>query len=243
MALLLPFFSLFGCKNDILGTFVQVDEDLLEATTPRITNSKQSAGTNEKDSGGDETGDETDDEGVPNAKIINYHTLTEKQALAVQMLSNNNTSNSSSSGSDIPKFQKVETNKSIPLLSLSHHHSSKKQSSSSSSHDPPHVIILLGSVGSAIRLTLLPLSFTFSSITPKSTLQSYISSLHYIGAQYNQWDVNMSTHLVALEKKANAKAITAWACGDKHSVTLGYVDALLGRRKLVDGLPKEEDYP
>jgi hypothetical protein len=226
-----------------LGTFVQVDEDLLEATTPRITNSKQSAETNEKDSG-DETGDETDDEGcVSNAKIINYHTLTEKQALAVQMLSNNNTSNSSSS-SDIPKFQKVETNKSIPLLSLSHHHHSKqKQSSSSSHHDPPHVIILLGSVGSAIRLTLLPLSFTFSSITPKSTLQSYISSLHYIGAQYNQWDVNMSTHLVALEKKANAKAITAWACGDKHSVTLGYVDALLGRTKLMDGLPKEEDYP
>lgn len=223
-----------------LGTYVQVDEDLLEATTPRITNSKQSAGTNEKDSG-DETGDETDDEGVSNAKIINYHTLTEKQALAVQMLSNNNTSNNSSS-SDIPKFQKVETNKSIPLLSLSHHHSSKKQSSSSHDH-PPHVIILLGSVGSAIRLTLLPLSFTFSSITPKSTLQSYISSLHYIGAQYNQWDVNMSTHLVALEKKANAKAITAWACGDKHSVTLGYVDALLGRTKLMDGLPKEEDYP
>lgn len=48
---------------------------------------------------------------------------------------------------------------------------------------------------------------------------------------------------MALEKKANAKAITAWACGDKHSVSLGYVDALLGRKKLMDGLPKEEDYP
>lgn len=175
--------------------------------------------------------------------MIYYHTLTEKQALAVQMLSNNNNGNSSSN-SDIPKFQKVETNKSIPLLSLSHHHSKKQSSSSSTtSSQPPHVIILLGSVGSAIRLTLLPLSFTFSSITPKSTLQSYISSLHYIGAQYNQWDVNKSTHLVALEKKANAKAITAWACGDKHSVSLGYVDALLGRKKLMDGLPKEEDYP
>ena len=65
-------------KFDILGTYVQVDEDLLEATTPRITNSKQSAEeTNEKDSG-DETGDETDDEGcVSNAKIINYHTRSQ----------------------------------------------------------------------------------------------------------------------------------------------------------------------
>ena len=131
------FFSLspFGCKmtsslllidtTTSLGTYVQVDEDLLEATTPRITNnSKQSTETNEKERG-DETGDETDDEGVSNTKMINYHTLTEKQALAVQMLSNNNNGNSSSN-SDIPKFQKVETNKSIPLLSLSHYHSKKQ---------------------------------------------------------------------------------------------------------------------
>ena len=58
----------------ILGTFVQVDEDLLEAPTPRITNnSKQAAERNSDDEGGDETGDETDDEGcVSNTKMINY---------------------------------------------------------------------------------------------------------------------------------------------------------------------------
>jgi len=66
--------------------------------------------------------------------------------------------------------------------------------------------------------------------------------LHYIGASHNQWDVNQSTHLVALEKKANAKAITAWASG-KPVVTLAYIDALLGRKELHDVLPKEEDYP
>lgn len=45
-----------------------------------------------------------------------------------------------------------------------------------------------------------------------------------------------------MEKKANAKAIAAWA-GGKSVVTLGYIDGLLGRRKLDDLLPREEDYP
>ena len=215
-----------------LGTFVQVDEDLIEATTPRTTNSSADAAA-AKDDGGDETGDETDDEGAANNKMISYHTLSEKQAHAVQMLANNN-NNNNNGRSSTPKFMKVEANKSVPLLSLSH---SNKDSSSS-----PHVIILFGSVGSAIRLSLLPLEFTFSSITPKTLLQSYISSLHYIGASHNQWDVNQSTHLVALEKKANAKAIAAWASG-KPVVTLEYIDALLGRKELSDALPKEDDYP
>lgn len=47
---------------------------------------------------------------------------------------------------------------------------------------------------------------------------------------------------MALEKKANAKAIAAWA-GGKSVVGLGYVDGLLGRRGLGDVLPREEDYP
>lgn len=54
--------------------------------------------------------------------------------------------------------------------------------------------------------------------------------------------MNQSTHLVALEKKANAKAITAWATG-KPVVTLDYIDALLGRKELDDVLPKEDDFP
>ena len=55
--------------------------------------------------------------------------------------------------------------------------------------------------------------------------------------------MNQSTHLVALEKKANAKAITAWASGRKSVVTLEYIDGLLGRKELGDVLPREEDYP
>jgi len=202
---------------------------LIDATTPRASNSSSSA-----KGGGDETGDETDDEGA-NDTTINYVTLTEKQVQAIHILTNRNNNNKRSSSTTTPRFQKVEANKSVPLLSLSH-------SSSSISSSPPHVIILFGAIGSAIRLSLLPLQFTFSSITPKTLLQSYIDSLHYIGASHNQWDVNQSTHLVALEKKANAKAITAWASG-KPVVTLGYIDALLGRKELHDVLPKEEDYP
>jgi hypothetical protein len=197
----------------------------MDASTPRTSNSSAAA-----KGGGDETGDETDDEGA-NDTSINYVTLSEKQAQAVHLLGSNNNNKRSSAAT--PRFQKVEPNKSVPLLSLSH---------SSSLSSSPHVIILFGAIGSAIRLSLLPLQFTFSSITPKTLLQSYIDSLHYIGASHNQWDVNQSTHLVALEKKANAKAIAAWASG-KPVVTLGYVDALLGRKELDDVLPKEEDYP
>lgn len=221
----------FNCTIIIIGTFVQVDEDLINATTPRTSNTK--AAKEEEEGGGDETGDETDDEGA-NDTSINYVTLTDGQAQAVRLLSNNN---NGSSVSVTPKFQKVEPNKSVTLLPLSH-----STTTTTSSSQPPHVIILLGAVGSAIRLTLLPLQFTFSSISPKSTLQSYIDSLHYIGASHNQWDVNQSTHLVAVEKKANAKAITAWASG-KSVVSLEYVDRLLGRKELGDVLPREEDYP
>eukprot|EP00984_Skeletonema_dohrnii_P017817 scaffold8186_cov132-Skeletonema_dohrnii-CCMP3373.AAC.4 len=213
------------------GTFVQVDEDLINATTPRTSNTDGAA----KEGSGDETGDETDDEGVNNTSI-NYATLSDGQVQAVRLLCNKNNGSSSSSLATTPKFQKVEPNKSVTLLPLSH-------STTTSSSSPPHIIILFGAVGSAIRLTLLPLQFTFSSITPKSTLQSYIDSLHYIGASHNQWDVNQSTHLVALEKKANAKAITAWASGRKSVVTLEYIDGLLGRKELGDVLPREEDYP
>ncbi|KAL7491949.1 hypothetical protein ACHAWT_004673 [Skeletonema menzelii] len=226
------------------GTYVQVDEDLIDATTPRTNNNETAKQQGDNDTGGgDETEDETDDEGANDKATLNYVTLTDGQAQAVHLLGNKNNNNkgssSSSSSLSTPKFIKVEPNKSVILLPLSH---SNTNTSTSSSSSPPHVIILLGAIGSAIRLTLLPLQFTFSSISPKSTLQSYIDSLPYIGASYNQWDVNQSTHLVAMEKKANAKAIAAWA-GGKSVVTLGYIDGLLGRGKLDDLLPREEDYP
>ncbi len=216
---------------------------MINATsTPRTSNTEDAAAVQKEEGDGDETGDETDDEGA-NDKSINYVTLTDGQAQAVRLLSNNTTNNNNNNGSSsvsvTPKFQKVEPNKSVTLLPLSH---SINTTTTTSSSQPPHVIILLGAIGSAIRLTLLPLQFTFSSISPKSTLQSYLDSLHYIGASHNQWDVNQSTHLVALEKKANAKAITAWASG-KSVVSLEYVDRLLGRRGLDDVLPREEDYP
>ena len=233
------------------GTFVQVDPDLMDVTTPRTDNTAAVA-KQQKDDGGDETGDETDDEGANDTtSTINYVTLTDGQAQAVHHLlgtnnnSNNGSKGSSSSSLSTPKIQKVEPNKSVILLPLSHSCTTNNTSTSSSSQQqqpPPHVIILLGAIGSAIRLTLLPLQFTFSSISPKSTLTSYIDSLPYIGATYHSWDVNRSTHLVAMEKKANAKAITAWA-GGKSVVTLGYIDGLLGRRGLEDSLPREEDYP
>ncbi|KAK1743935.1 nibrin-related protein [Skeletonema marinoi] len=192
------------------GTFVQVDEDLINATTPRTSNTDAV-----KEGSGNETGDETDDEGVNNTSI-NYATLSDGQVQAVRLLCDNNGSSSSSSLAT-PKFQKVEPNKSVTLLPLSH-----------STTPPPHHHTSLSSS---------------EHITPKSTLQSYIDSLHYIGASHNQWDVNQSTHLVALEKKANAKAITAWASGRKSVVTLEYIDGLLGRKELGDVLPREEDYP
>lgn len=214
-------------KGSKFGTYVSVEEDLVREY------SNQGNDANENNAaaggGGDETGDETDDEGGA-AKQIDYVELSEKQVRAVHLLSDNN--NESNSNAPLPKFQKLVANQSLPLLQLSH----SKSSSSSQ-----HVIILFGPQGSAIRLSLLPIQFTFSRIK-KPELDPILSSLHYIGASHStQWNVEMSTHLVAPDKTAAAKGIMAWACR-RPVVTKGYIESLLGRRDAGEELPKEEDY-
>ena len=130
----------------------------------------------------------------------------------------------------------------MPLLQLSHSASSSSSSTTStSSAGPRHVILLFGPQGSAIRLSLVPLTLTFSRIKPPD-LDPILASLHYVGASHSvQWDVGRSTHLVAPEKTAAAKGIMAWACR-RPVVTTGYVEAMLRRRDAREGLPREEDY-
>mmetsp|Transcript_56046 Transcript_56046/g.119185 ORF Transcript_56046/g.119185 Transcript_56046/m.119185 type:complete len:863 (-) Transcript_56046:16-2604(-) len=208
-------------KGSKFGTFVSVDEELLK--DHQLGNDDD---TGAGGGGGDETGDETDDGGVEGVKPIDYVELTEKQVRAVHCLSNRAESIA------LPKFRKLAAHQSVPLLQLSHSKDSKSD---------PHVIILFGPQGSGVRLSLLPLLFTFSRVK-KPELDPILASLHYVGASHStQWDVERSTHLVAPEKTAAAKGIMAYACR-RPVVTGGFVEALLDRRGPDDGLPKEENY-
>ena len=202
-------------KGSKFGTYVSVDETLSTGC---------SRGSNDDD---DETGDETDDGGDGAAERIGYVELTEKQIRAVRLLSDDGGTTTAT-----PKFQRLGENQSRPLLQLSH---------SGSSSGPRHAFVLFGPQGSAIRLSLVPLTLTFSRIKAPE-LDPILASLHYVGASHSlEWDVRNSTHLVAPEKTAAAKGIMAWACR-RPVVTTGYVEALLRRRDAREGLPREEDY-
>ena len=218
-------------RGSKFGTYISVDEELIAKYGSNGNDNADAADGGD----GDETGDETDDEGNV-TKQINYVELSEKQARAVRLLSNNDSINDPSNAVALPKFQKLEANQSIPLLQLSH-----SSSTSSSSKSPHYAIILFGPQGSAIRLSLLQLQFTFSRIK-KPVLDQLLSSLHYIGATHSsQWEVDKSTHLVAPDKTAAAKGIMAWACR-KPAVVKGYIEALLRRRDASEALPEEKDF-
>ena len=219
-------------KGSKFGTFISVDEMLLKEYSAPPSEDTKTAAANNGD--GDETEDETDDEGATSSKQMNFVTLDDKQKRAVQLLSNNVANNGTTS--TLPKFQQLEKNSSAPLLQLSH----SKSGATSSSSSAPYVIILCGPQGSAVRLSLLPLQFTFSKLK-KPELDPLLASLHYIGATHStQWDIH-SSHLVAPEKAAAAKHIMAWACR-KPVVLPGYIEALLQRTDATDELPKEEDF-
>ena len=200
--------AMLSDKGSKFGTFVSVDEQLLRENQLGNNN------TGGQDGDGDETGDdETDDGGGGggmNFKPINYVELSEKQISAVNLLSASDAaeSNNNDATMSLPKFQRLEANQSVPLLPLSHSHKNSNGTTSTSSSSS-HVIILFGPQGSAIRLSLLPLQFTFGSrVTVKEPI---ISSLRYIGATHStQWDAKKSTHLVTTELKATAKHIMAW---------------------------------
>ena len=195
------------------GTFVSVNETETAAT-------KNVA---KETTDGDETGDETDVESKSNAKC---EVLNEKQIKAVQIILQNSTSNENASKM---KFQKLEPNSSTILFPLSH-----------STPNESHVTILLGPQGTALRLTLLPLQFTFSRLSSKES-DRLLPRLPTIGATYSSRWNSSSTHLITKESKATAKHIVAWACC-KPAVTEDYVLALLTRRDCRDAMPREEEY-
>ena len=213
------------------GTYVSVDEALWrEHRPPR-------AGVGEGDEGGgagedgDETGDETEDEAAAAAAEVDYAVLTEKQARAVRLLS------SADDDAPLPKFRKLAAKSSMVLLPLSH----ARPGNRSSPGDAPHVILLFGPQGSAVRLSLVPLRFTFSRLK-KAELDPLLGALPYVGAAHAaQWDVDASTHLVAPERTAAAKGIMAYACR-RPVVTQGFVEALAARTRPGDPLPREADF-
>jgi hypothetical protein len=221
------------------GTYVSIDESLLAEYHP----SPHGDINNDEQNNDDETGDdETDIEEGRNAsaKGIDQVELTEKQARAVHILLSEDNDRDDLTSRTLPKFRKMGENKSMPLLQLSHSSSSSSSLSSSASASR-HVILLFGPQGSAIRLSLVPLTFTFSRYKAPD-LDPILASLHYVGAKHSsQWDVRHSTHLIAPEKTAAAKGIMAWACR-RPVVTTGYVEALLRRRDAREGMPREEDY-
>jgi hypothetical protein len=220
------------------GTYVSIDESLLAECRPRPRSDDNGDERNDDDGGDDdETGDDAtdiDEAGSASMKRIDYVELTEKQGRAVRMLLSDEYRDDSTSTTILPKFKKMEEKKSMPLLQLSHF-------SSSSSSESRHVILLFGPQGSAVRLSLVPLAFTFSRYKAPA-LDPIIASLHYVGARHlDQWNVRHSTHLVAPDKTAAAKGIMAWACR-RPVVTTEYVMALLRRRDAREGMPREEEY-
>ncbi|KAL7466449.1 hypothetical protein ACHAXS_006748 [Conticribra weissflogii] len=224
-------------KGSKFGTFVSVDEDLEREFQQQ--HSKDSGSHDDDD--GDETADETDaGGGENNALTAQYAELSDKQTRAVKLLSG---SASSDSGSGTTKFRRLQAKQSIPLLGISHERKSKSSSnySKSKSNSSPHVIVLFGPQGSGVRLSLLPLQFTFSRVSTE-VQSSLISTLPYIGATHStQWDVHKSTHLVTSELKATAKHIMAWACR-RPTVTIHYIHALLSRTSPHQPLPDESDF-
>lgn len=198
------------------GTFMSIDEEL---SANFLSSQKQQP----VDADVDDTSDETDDEG---GDKMSYADLSEKQTKAAQMLNENT--------NQIPKFQKLDMNSSAILLPLSHTMKEKKSMEGSS------VTILFGPQGSGIKLTLIPLQFTFSRMSSKDQ-DRLVSRLHTIGAMHcSSWSVH-STHLVAKESKATAKHIAAWA-SCRPTVTQDYILALLTRERCDDPMPKVEDY-
>lgn len=181
------------------GTYVSVDENLLRKYERDGTNTNR--GEEGKD--GDETGDdETDDEGV-NVKGVDYVELSEKQARAVRLLQHQHSHQNDDSS--LPKFRKLQEKQSMPLLQLSHFDTTTSNNS--------HVTILFGPQGSGIRLSVVPLLFTFSrmKLQDDSKVDCLLASLRYIGASHlQQWDVKRSTHLIAQEKIAGAKVWKMW---------------------------------
>lgn len=204
------------------GTFVSTDEELSSVFSS--TKAKADEGD------GDDTGDETDDEAA--GLKVSYVDLTEKQIKAVRILNEGETVNEKQS--KVPKFQKLEMNSTSILFPLSHTVNPKQ------SMEGSHVTILFGPQGSGIRLTLIPLRFTFSRLASKDQ-DRLVSRLHTIGATHcNTWDVH-STHLVTKESKATAKHIMAWA-SCKPTVSQDYVLALMTRKECADPMPHECDY-
>ena len=218
------------------GTYVSIDESLLAEYRPRVDvdNDIREDDGGEDDMTGDDETDIEEGGGSASASRIEYVELTEKQGRAVRMLLSDECRDDSTSTTVPLRFKKMEENKSMPLLQLSH-------SSSSSSSKSHHVILLFGPQGSGIRLSLVPLAFTFSRYKAPA-LDPILASLHYAGARHmDQWDVRRSTHLVAPDKTAAAKGIMAWACR-RPVVTTEYVLALLRRKDAREGMPREEDY-
>ena len=176
------------------GTYVSVDENLLRKYEHAGANTNRG----EEGEDGDETGDdETDDEGV-NVKGVDYVELSEKQARAVRLLQHQHSHQNDDSS--LPKFRKLQEKQSMPLLQLSQ--------SDTTTSNTSHVTILFGPQGSGIRLSVVPLLFTFSrmKLQDDSKVDCLLASLRYIGASHlQQWDVKRSTHLIAQAKIAGAK--------------------------------------
>ena len=210
------------------GTFVEVDPAMLEKYLP-----PSPAGT-AREGDDDATDDETDDEGAgAGAAGLAFREPEGNQSAALDVLDGG-------AGRGSPR-RFVELKKgglaTIPLLQLSHSDPVRPDGET----PQPSVTLFFGTMGSAVRLTLVPMNYVFSSIR-KTELAPVVESLRYVGATHSdRWDPARSTHLVTSEKKAAAKGIMAWCCR-RPVVTRGYVVALVSRRDARDPLPDPDDH-
>ncbi|KAL9191246.1 hypothetical protein ACHAXT_000952 [Thalassiosira profunda] len=194
------------------GTYVSLSKESLGEV-------RLNADPREQENSGAES--DTDDEGAP-ATLRSYIEPSEFQRAALDLFEKETDATSE----EAPRFEMIEQNKPILLLHLSHSNEAR-----------PQVTILLGTKGSAIRLSLVPLHFALSQYKPADIT----APLHVLGASLSEHWHQRSTHLMAPSKTQSVETLLAVLSG-KPIVTKEYASALLRRSSPEDPLPSEEDF-
>jgi hypothetical protein len=110
------------------------------------------------------------------------------------------------------------------------------------SPESPEVMIQLGRLESTIKLSLVEMKVSFSSMKRASDFQTAIlPKLHQIGAHQIDDDKSRPNLLVTQELNAGAKQIIAWSL-QIPIVTQDYLKALLNRKSVSDPLPDPSNF-
>ena len=113
-------------------------------------------------------------------------------------------------------------------------------------HQLRSILIQCGVTGSSIRVTRCPIVLCLTSVRSKvgsRLIERLDDEMHLAGIELSsnhKWDSERCTHLIAQQKSATAKMISAWA-SRKPIVSPNWVFELLDRTDPVSPFPNEMD--